>query len=199
MLEKILEGCDKLFRKFGIKSLSMDDIARELGMSKKTIYQFVTDKNDLVKKTFHFILNYTENQCSTIKNETNNPIDEILLISRNMSQQMKGINPAVFYDLRKYHPEAWLLFENHSQTFIYSQVKDNLIKGIEHGFYRKNIKEDILARLYISLVQTISNPELFSNIDYDFSSVYHEMIKYHLNGICTEKGREYFNTKISSN
>ena len=199
MLEKILEGCDKLFKKFGIKSLSMDDIARELGMSKKTIYQYVTDKNDLVKKTFHYILNYTESQCSCIKEETNNPIDEILLISRNMSQHMKGINPAVFYDLRKYHPEAWLLFENHSHTFIYNQVKENLQNGIEQGYYRDNIKLDILARLYISLVQTISNPELFSNIDYDFSSVYHEMIRYHFNGICTEKGRNYFNAKISSN
>lgn len=199
MLEKILEGCDKLFRKFGIKSLSMDDIARELGMSKKTIYQYVTDKNDLVKKTFHYILNYTESQCSCIKEETNNPIDEILLISRNMSQHMKGINPAVFYDLRKYHPEAWLLFENHSHTFIFNQVKENLQNGIEQGYYRDNIKADILARLYISLVQTISNPELFSNIDYDFGAVYHEMIRYHFNGICTEKGRNYFNTKISTN
>lgn len=197
MLEKILEGCDKLFRKFGIKSLSMDDIARELGMSKKTIYQYVTDKNDLVKKTFNHILNHNENQCKCIKDETDNPIDEIILISRNMSQQMKGINPAVFYDLRKYHPEAWLLFENHSQTFIYSQIKENLINGIKQGYYRDNIKADILARLYISLVQTISNPELFSNIDYDFSSVYHEMIRYHFNGICTDKGREYFKTKIS--
>lgn len=197
MLEKILEGCDKLFRKFGIKSLSMDDIARELGMSKKTIYQYVSDKNDLVKKTFNHILNHNENQCTCIKDETDNPIDEIILISRNMSQQMKGINPAVFYDLRKYHPEAWLLFENHSQTFIYSQIKENLINGIKQGYYRDNIKADILARLYISLVQTISNPELFSNIDYDFSSVYHEMIRYHFNGICTDKGREYFKTKIS--
>jgi len=197
MLEKILEGCDKLFRKFGIKSLSMDDIARELGMSKKTIYQYVSDKNDLVQKTFNHILNHNENQCTCIKDETDNPIDEIILISRNMSQQMKGINPAVFYDLRKYHPEAWLLFENHSQTFIYSQIKENLINGIKQGYYRDNIKADILARLYISLVQTISNPELFSNIDYDFSSVYHEMIRYHFNGICTDKGREYFKTKIS--
>lgn len=197
MLEKIIEGCDKLFRKFGIKSLSMDDIARELGMSKKTIYQFVTDKNDLVIKTFTHILTYNESRCSCIKNETHNPIDEILLISRDVSQQMKGTNPSVFYDLRKYHPEAWQLFENHSNKFIYSQLKDNLTKGIEQGYYRTDMNEDIIAQLYISLIQTISNPELFSNIDYDFSSVYNQMIKYHFNGICSEKGRQYFNSKIS--
>ncbi|MFM9943634.1 MAG: TetR/AcrR family transcriptional regulator [Bacteroidia bacterium] len=197
MLEKIIEGCDKLFRKFGIKSLSMDDIARELGISKKTIYQYFTDKNDLVNKTFIHILNYNESRCSCIKQENKNPVDEILMITRDVSQQMKGINPSVFYDLRKYHPESWQLFETHSNEFIYTQLKENLIRGKEQGLYRDDLHEKIVARLYISLIQTICNPELFSNIDYDFGSVYNEMIHYHFNGICTLKGRNYFNSKIS--
>ena len=197
MSEKIIEGCEKLFRKFGIKSLSMDDIARELGMSKKTIYQYFSDKNDLVKKTFSAILTQNESRCTCIINETNNPVEEILLITRDVSQQMKGTNPSVFYDLRKYHPDAWQLFENHSNIFIYTQIKNNLIKGKAEGYYRNELNEDITARLYISLIQTISNPELFSNIDYDFSSVYNQMINYHFNGICSQKGREYFNNKTS--
>jgi len=197
MLEKILEGCEKLFRKFGIKSLSMDDIARELGMSKKTIYLHVSDKNDLVIKTFAHILNLNESKCSKIHDNSLNPVEEILFLSRSISEETKGINPTVFYDLRKFYPEAWLLFENHSNQFIYIQIKDNLSKGKVQGFYRTDINEDIIARLYISMVQTISNPELFSNIDYNFSNVYNEMIKYHFHGICTDKGREIFNNKIS--
>ncbi len=196
MLEKIIEGCDKLFRKFGIKSLSMDDIARELGMSKKTIYLYVSDKNDLVKKTFTQILLCNETRCKAIKNERQNPVDEILLISRDVSQQMKSTNPSIFYDLRKYHPEAWQLFENYSNQFVFDQLKENLEEGINKGFYRKDLNVAIAAQLYISLLQTISNPELFSNIDYNFNHVYSEMVKYHLNGICTNKGRKHFDTKL---
>lgn len=196
MLEKIIEGCEKLFRKFGIKSLSMDDIARELGMSKKTIYQYVNDKNDLVIKTFSSILSINESRCNCIINEATNPVEEILLITRDVSQQMKGTNPSVFFDLRKYHPEAWQLFEEHFHNYIYSKIKSNLVNGKENGYYRRDLDEDIVARLYISLIETISNPELFSNIDYDFSRVYNQMINFHLNGICSSKGREYFNTEI---
>ena len=197
MLEKIIEGCDKLFRKFGIKSLSMDDIARELGISKKTLYIYFTDKNDLVYKTFTKLLTNKELQCKCIKEETLNAIEEILMISRNISQEMKGINPAVFYDLRKYHPESWQLFEKHSQTFVFTQIKDNLEKGQAEGFYRVDLNSGIIAQLYISLIHTITNPELFSNLDYDFSAVYQQLIKYHLHGISTKLGQDYYENKNS--
>ncbi len=197
MLEKIIDGCDKLFRKFGIKSLSMDDIARELGMSKKTIYLYVSDKNDLVQKTFTKILAVNKARCTCIKNEKHSPVDEILLISRDISQQMISTNPSVFFDLRKYHSEAWQLFENYSNQFIITQIKENLIDGIKKGDYRKDINVDIISQLYISLLQTISNPELFSNIDYNFSHVYSDMVKYHLYGICTDKGRKHINTILT--
>ena len=194
MLEKVLEGCEKLFFKYGIKSLSMDDIARELGMSKKTIYQYVSDKNDLVKRTFGHILSCQKQRCLKIKQETGNPVEEIKLITREMSQQMKGTNPSIFFDMRKYHPEAWQLFYNFSQEFIFNQLKANLESGKLQGYYREDINPDIVARLYISLVQTITNPELFANIDYEFTTVYNEMIRYHIHGICTPKGIKNFNT-----
>jgi len=192
MLEKILEGCDKLFRKFGIKSLGMDDIARELGMSKKTIYQYVTDKNDLVNKTFEYALNDQKVKCLNIKSCTTNPVEEIVLISKEVSQQLKGTNPSIFFDLRKYHPDAWQLFNNFSNEFVFSQIKENLINGKLKGLYREDINPDIIARLYISMMQIITNPELFSNVDYDFGAVYSEMIRYHFHGICTSKGCKYF-------
>jgi AcrR family transcriptional regulator len=197
MLEKIIEGCDKLFRRYGIKSLSMDDIARELGMSKKTLYLYFSDKNDLVHQTFGQILNSNELQCRLIKQAETNAIEELILISRNISQQMKGINPAVFYDLRKYHPESWQLFENHSHTFIFNQIKENLAKGVREGFYRSDVDENIISQLYISLIQTITNPQLFSNIDYDFGAVYQQLIKYHIHGISTKSGLEFYENKKS--
>ncbi len=170
----------------------MDDIARELGMSKKTIYQCFTDKNDLVIKTFNHFLKAKEQYCQSSLKAADNPIDEIIKISRFISEEVKGTNPSVFYDLRKYHPDAWKLFENHSNQFIYNQFKNNLLKGMQMGYYRSDANAEIIAQLYISLIHTISNPELFSNIDYEFGAVYMEMIKYHFNGICTESGREYF-------
>lgn len=190
MLEKILEGCENLFRKFGIKSLSMDDIARELGMSKKTIYQYVSDKNDLVKKTFNHILVCNKSKCLGIRNETMNPVEEIMKITREMSNQMKGTNPSIFYDLRKYHPEAWQLFRNFNHDFVYTQIKSNLELGQSQGYYRPEINSEIIAKLYISLIQTITNPDFYNDGEYEFNSAYQEMIYYHFHGICTTKGIE---------
>jgi len=192
MLGKILEGCEELFRKYGIKSLSMDDIARELGMSKKTIYQYVTDKNDLVTKTFSHILLTKKERCTCIRLETTNPVEEIKLITREMSQQMKGTNPSIFFDLRKYHPDAWQLFKNYSNEFIYEQIKSNMDAGITQGLYRDDINTDVIARLYISLIQAVTDPTLFSDMDYDFSILYSEMINYHIHAICTSKGLTFF-------
>jgi len=197
MLDKILEGCERLFRKFGIKSLGMDDIARELGMSKKTIYQHVTDKNDLVIKTFSRILDCNKSRCLTIGQESNNPIEEILLITREMSQQMKGTNPSIFFDLRKYHPEAWQLFSSFNNEFVLIQIHQNLINGKKQGLYRTDINEDVIARIYISMVQIITNPDLFSNMDYEFTKVYSEMIRYHFYGICTAEGTAFFEEKFN--
>lgn len=188
MLEKILEGCENLFRKFGIKSLSMDDIARELGMSKKTIYQYVSDKNDLVKKTFSHILTCNRTKCLGIRNETMNPVEEIIKITKEMSNQMKGTNPSIFYDLRKYHPEAWQLFRNFNHDFVYTQIKSNLELGQSQGYYRAEINCDIIAKLYISLIHTITNPDFYNEGDYEFNTTYQEMIQYHFHGICTLKG-----------
>jgi|JI10StandDraft_1071094.scaffolds.fasta_scaffold588193_2 AcrR family transcriptional regulator len=198
MLDKILEGCERLFRKFGIKSLGMDDIARELGMSKKTIYQYVTDKNDLVIKTFSRILSCNKSRCLNIGEESSNPIEEILLITREMSQQMKGTNPSIFFDLRKYHPEAWQLFSSFNNEFVLVQIGQNLAKGKKQELYRSDINEEVISRIYISMLQIITNPDLFSNMDYEFTTVYNEMIRYHFYGICTPKGITFFEANFNN-
>lgn len=188
MLERILTGCDLLFRKFGIKSLSMDDIARELGMSKKTIYQYVSDKNDLVKKTFHHFLHCKQSRCLAIKSEQPNPVAAFVKITEEMSNQLKDINPSIFYDLKKYYPEAWELIKNFSSEFVYSQIKQNIEQGQQQGFYRKNIQPDTISRLYISMVHAITSHEFYNQTDLEFKTVYPQMIQYHFYGICTEKG-----------
>ncbi|MCC6722492.1 MAG: TetR/AcrR family transcriptional regulator [Bacteroidia bacterium] len=193
MLDKIIEGCEKLFRRYGIKSLSMDDIARELGMSKKTIYQYVADKNDLVLKTFSHTLDCNKHKCTILEIESKNPIEEIILITREVSQHLQGINSSVFYDLKKYHPESWDMFNNFSNGFIYEKIKSNLIKGIERGYYRKDLNPDIISKVYISMVGVVTDYEKFSSLDYDFSHVYNEIVRYHFHGICTPKGLKFLN------
>lgn len=193
MLEKIIEGCEKLFRKYGIKSLSMDDIARELGMSKKTIYQYVTDKNDLVLKTFSTILDCNKHKCSIFINEAKNPIEEIMFMTREISQHLKGINSSVFYDLKKYHPEAWQMFNNFTNSFVYDRIRENMIKGMEQGYYRSDLNPDIVSKIYISMVELVTDHEKFSNLDYDFGQVYSEIVRYHFHAICTSKGFKIFN------
>lgn len=195
MLEKIIEGCEKLFRRYGIKSLSMDDIARELGMSKKTIYQYVTDKNDLVIKTFSTVLTCNKEKCSTLDKDAKNPVEEMKILTREVSQQMKGINTSVFYDMQKYHPEAWQMFNNFSNSFVYDRVKTNLEKGMEQGYYRNDINTELVSKIYISMMGLITDHERFGDHSYDFGTIYNEIVKYHFNAICTEKGFKIFNEK----
>ena len=114
-------------------------------------------------------------------------------MTRELSNQMKGINPSIFFDLRKYHPEAWQIFDTFSKEFIFSQLSTNIQEGKKQGLYREEINNEVISQLYICMIQTITNPECFPNSDYDFNRIYKEMIEYHIHGICTNKGIKYFN------
>ncbi len=187
-IEQITEKAIRLFLKYGIKSLTMDDVARELGISKKTLYQYFEDKNDLVKKVA--TLNLQQEQCKIQEalKYSANAIEEMLNINRCVREQVKDMHPSILFDLQKYHPEAYEIFKQHKFSYVMQIMLKNLNRGIEEGIYRKDLHPEIVARIYVGRIDLIMDGELFPSDVFSFVDVYMEMIRYHLFGVVNTKG-----------
>jgi AcrR family transcriptional regulator len=186
--DKILLGANGLFMKYGFKSITMDDIARELGVSKKTLYQFFEDKNDLVNQTIDFHIESDMQICCSIENEGHDPIEFMLEMSKSITEKHRKVNVSVLFDLRKYFKAAWDKFDNFKSNFIYTQMLNNINKGKELGLYRQDIVSELIAKLYVHSIDFMMKPELYQEISTDFQYIHQEILRHHLRGICTEKG-----------
>ena len=193
----ILMQAAELFTKYGVKSMTMDDVARHLGISKKTLYQYVDNKKDLVKKSIQ--LHIDEEQCcmdDALQCE-GNAIDELMMMTKMVGSQMKDMHPSVIFDLKKYYLEAYKCLALHRDEFIYSNIKRNIEDGMKSGLYRSNINAEILTRLYLSMVNVILDPESITLSQHSAADIHIEMIRYHIRGIASSKGREYLKQKFS--
>lgn len=193
---KILQGASDLFLKYGFKSITMDDIAREVGISKKTLYQHFDDKNALVELAVEGYLTAEKNLCCSLETEEQNPIDFMLRISESLSDKKKQINQSILFDLKKYFKSSWEKLNNFRIEFIYNQILSNLIKGKKEGYYLASINEAMIARFYIHLVDYLMNPEFTKEDNWNIKEMQTEMLNYHLRAIVTEKGRKYMEAQL---
>lgn len=194
--KEILMQSAELFTKYGIKSMTMDDVARHLGISKKTLYLYVSNKKDLVKKCIEGHIGAEECMVSDCLGEMDNAIDELMAMTKFVGSQMKEMHPSVIYDLKKYHFEAYKTLTSHRDEFIFNNIKNNIEKGIKSGLYRDNMNPEIIARFYISMVNLILDPSNSEVSNYNISEIHIEMIRYHIRGIASSKGREYLKQKF---
>ncbi|MBX7183195.1 MAG: TetR/AcrR family transcriptional regulator [Bacteroidia bacterium] len=197
-LELILERARKLFMHKGIRNITMDDIARELGMSKKTLYNFVEDKSDLLMKIMQTMVKNDSAYFNRVHEQIENPIDELFENSKYIVEQLKMIHPSIHIELMRYYPEVWKVYNDHKVDFALKTVKANLEKGIRTGYYRQNINPDVLARIYIARMDLCFDSEIFPAPQFSFVEVYNEMLYYHIRGIASLKGNQYLVSKIES-
>jgi len=196
--QAILEQVAELFMRYGIKSVTMDDVAKSLKMSKKTLYQYVTDKADLVRQVMAGHCEVEMSACEIIRqNNLDNAMDELLEMTKFVTGQIKEIHPSIHYDLEKYYPEAWGEFESYKLDYIQRSVADNLERGIQQGLYRDNINIPIIARLYVYKLDMFFDPEVFPPKEFNFMDVYMEMMRYHIRGVASEKGLAYLAKKAA--
>ncbi len=188
--EKLVQTANDMFMRLGIKSVSMDDIAREMGVSKKTIYALVDNKQSLVE------LVVENDACKDIEVLTANhlaardAIDEFLRNSRYFIRQMRQISPATMRDLQKYYPNVWKeQVEAHHDEFRHS-IAANLERGMEEGLYRNDLDSDIIARLYVGSMMSIIDRTIFPATDRPLIDIISEHARYHFNGITNQFGRE---------
>ena len=189
-------GAGDVFMRYGIKSVNMDDVARELKMSKKTLYKYVRDKLDLVCQVMKGHCDLEVSTLANLVTDSENAIDELILISNYVSGQLNEVHPSIHYDLQKYYPEAWEVFYEHKNGYVLECVMLNLKRGIEEGLYRENINAEILSRLYVAKIDMVFDPAVFPTRQFRFSEVHREMVRYHIRGIASDKGIEYLQERI---
>lgn len=194
--EFIITQAFELFMKYGIKSITMDDIAKHLGMSKKTLYQFFANKDELVNAILDKHLENDKCYIQSLENSNGNAIDDLIHIAAMVIDTLKKIHPSIHYDLEKYHPSAWKKFGEHKKKFIYKNILANIHKGINEGLFRNDINPEILAMLYVSKADVVFDPFVFPPEKYAFNRVYLEMLKQHIRGMATPKGLKYLDKKI---
>jgi TetR/AcrR family transcriptional regulator, cholesterol catabolism regulator len=189
---KILKGAEELYMRYGVRSISMDDIARHLSVSKKTLYLHFADKDELVTMVSRGHLERNILQFDTIRDESKNPIEELARLSVCMKMNMESMNPAVMFDLQKFHPKAWNEFIQFKNKHLRESIVRNLNQGIELGYVRPEVNPEILAPIRIETVQLAFNNELFSVGQYSLAEVQAHLFDHFVYGIVTEKGRKLY-------
>ncbi len=189
-LHKIIETAEMLFRKFGIRSVTMSDIAAQLGMSKKTIYLYIVNKNDLVQRIVEKYIEKEKEMCKQAVVTSEDALQEMFSISIHVQRNIENMNPSLLFDLRKYHFQIWQQFEAYRKEFILSMMKKNLERGIKEGLYRNDMDAEIISRIHIGTMNVFSDDELLPPDLYARPIVHKEFVLYHLYGIVSEKGRE---------
>lgn len=185
---RILIKAENLFLRYGIKSVSMDDIARELGISKKTLYQSVENKKDLLMQVIQAHVTAELEAMSTIQAEAADAIDEMLRVTQYALPTLRQMSPTVIYDMQKYYQEVWQMIEGYHNEHIFDMIKANLERGISEGVYRDDFNADIVAKLYVGKTMLVIDEGLFPLKNYNKENLFKEYIKYHIRGIASAKG-----------
>lgn len=188
--ERILVKSNELFNRYGIRSVSMDDIAAQLGMSKKTLYQYYTDKDELVNSVFDGILSQNKTQCIECTKKGENAIHEVFLSFDMVEEMLKTMNPSVLFDMQKYHPSAFRKFDEFRSGFLLKILKVNLERGIKEELYREDIDIDVVARYRLHSIVLSFNSDVFPNNKTNLVHIEHQLMEVFLWGIATTKGQK---------
>jgi AcrR family transcriptional regulator len=186
--ERIIKGAEDLFLTSGIRSITMDDIARYLGMSKKTIYQFFKDKNELVSALTRKKLQEDEDQINDIVANSNNVIEEMMNMNKCSEDIFSRINPVVIHDLQRYHPEAWNDFQKFKAEFLTQKMEELLTKGMGQGYIRTDIDVKIIARMRVNQVELGFNTSIFPVAEFNPWKVQIQFLDHFNYGVCTLEG-----------
>jgi AcrR family transcriptional regulator len=193
MREKIIQKASDLFLSYGFKSVTMDDIANNLGISKKTIYQNFENKTKLVEATAMYVFEFISNGINCICDLNNNPIEEIYDIKNFVMLHLKDEKSSPQYQLQKYYPRIFKSLKIKQFDIMQDCVTRNLQRGINQNLYRENIEIDIIWRIYLNSMMALKDKELFPDENFSINTLMENFIEYHLRGICTQKGLDVLN------
>ncbi|MDZ7879764.1 MAG: TetR/AcrR family transcriptional regulator [Saprospiraceae bacterium] len=199
MKDNIVLKSRNLFLKYGIKSVAMDDIARELGISKKTLYQHFETKNDIIKMVAEYNLANDSKMVAQIQATAKDAIDEMFLVASHVIDEIRSIqSPTLIFDLQKYHPELWQLFEHFQNQQIANHIKQNIERGIKEGLYRPELNALIISKIYAGSSLCVIDEKMFPQKEFDKIQLFKEFFVYHIRGLATTKGLKLLEKRLES-
>ena len=198
-LQKIINKAHSLYIQFGIKSVSMDDISRELTMSKKTLYQHIKDKKDLVRKVLQFEKECKMREFQKFYKEGKNAIDQMIQVYSYLSEAIKNKQLSFEYDLEKYYPDLYEIVTESKKQGMYNGILENIVRGKKEGIYRKDLNSEIIAGLYITRFSSSHFLKFIHENEISSVEIHREIMIYHLRGLANSKGLNILEKKIENN
>ena len=186
--KNILHQAEKLFLNLGIRSVSMDDISRGLGISKKTLYQYFENKDALVKMVIESHVDREQEEINEILAQATDALEELFKLSIKVIHNIKDVSPSTLHDLQKYYRSSFNILMKKQSDFVFQCFYKNIKRGIEEGLFREDVNAEIVAQLYANtslyVVEALSDP----NFKYSKIQLIEELYDYHVRGIATSKG-----------
>ncbi len=186
--QRIQKAAHDLVMQYSIRSVSMDDIAANLGMSKKTIYQYFKDKDELVESVVEGVIETNQCICNNDRDKADNAVHEIFLVMDMMVEMFKTMNPSILFDMQKYHQAAFRKFQKHRNEYLYNVCMQNLERGIREELFRPEINVDVMARYRVETMLIAFNPEFQRSVKQSLLEIEEEIIIHYLFGLVTLKG-----------
>tara|TARA_B100000929_G_C15482393_1_gene411640 strand:- start:80 stop:679 length:600 start_codon:yes stop_codon:yes gene_type:complete len=196
--EKILNIATEMFLQYGFKSVTMDDIAEKLGISKKTIYAHYSTKNKLVQAAGSHLLQSISEGINQVRSRNLNPVIENFEIKRFVNQHLKGEKTSPHFQLKKYYPKIFNNLIQEQFNVLEDCVQNNISRGIKLGFYRKQINIPFISRIHFVGMMGIKDKEMFPLEQYSEQHLTEEFLNYHLRAICTPKGIKFLEEYIAN-
>jgi len=191
--DRILQQATALFMRNGIRSVSMDDIATNMAMSKKTLYKWFANKDEMVHAVMSQHLSETQRDCTRLMEQSGSAIDELFRMMSWVKQQFADVHPGIFYDLQKFYPLTWQLWVAHKNQYILAQIIDNLRRGMAEELYRADLDLEVLARLRLAQIELVFNTNVFPARQFEVQRLQQTMLEHFMLGIATLKGHKLIN------
>lgn len=187
---RIQEKASELFMRFGIRSISMDDIAGSLGISKKTIYLSFADKDELVDAMIEQHILQAEKEVDSYRVSASNAVEEIFMTMQQVEKNLRNLNPIVLHDLQKFHGKAYQRIVDHKELFLLNVIRENIKRGMKEGFYREDLQVEILSRYRMESMMVLFDLKLFPPADFNLADVSQVTLEHFLYGLATLKGHD---------
>ncbi|TBH76491.1 TetR/AcrR family transcriptional regulator [Aquirufa nivalisilvae] len=185
---RILEKGAELYFRYGVRSVTMDTIATELGISKKTIYQHFPDKDAMVYQVLESFIQNDQCKWEDLNKSSKDVIHKTLLSLEIMKTTLSEMNPRLMFEVKKYFPKAYDLFTKYKEDCIMNSLKVDLKTGIEQGYFRPEIEIELIARLRMGEVDLSFDPNFYSHSKLSFFDTQQILLDHFMRGILTEKG-----------
>ena len=193
----IVEKADSLFRTYGIRSVTVDDICNACGISKKTVYKHYSDKYALANKSLEYHYDNLFKEINSIVKNSSNAIETFFKISMHFRETLNDITPSFVHDLKKFHPELYKIHEKSKEKLFVKTLQNVIKSGKDEGLIRSEINEDIISKLRIEMIESGFNQDVFPQKKYDYMKIQIISFDLFLRGVITSKGLEIYEKTLT--